>query len=687
VTEVCSSRYMEAANHVGMRRFLTPDELAFVGRRREMRIFESAIQGVQVKPLWVWGPRRMGKTSLSHALYCSQAAKIVRISCDEYDWQGIDDFGELIGKEVHSQLGMQLNGSGKSCIKEIGKQSANNNRILLVLDEFDRFAVNLEMDEQAFLRATLQKYPYLGILFISRQRPEQLLQDYSEDNSRLLGVCGIIRMPMLEIIDILTLAKRLGTICEEDLPAWLSTWVYESVGGYPVCVQALIHEFLIMASHLGRFPSEEEFDEGSYAVRDSVNSDLTGLWSDLPRAVRTLLLTPSEEVPDKIIREFKAMGLWVASRPVRPAWLLEFGTELNRTEEGHSVELIGLAEALNNGIQDCNYLALRKCKTQAFQVTQEVFKIFEIARPIKNTVHLNDRINTLYKLCVESVSFNLIKNDEDRCLIPQAAVSAYTKSDGFQILLEWTNFTSYDLSHASESEESSKRYKDIGQIFSRYLGPGHCKPTGKDECNIIYRGILVDIVQSVKMLQEDLQQLVQLNEEDYRGPGTGQMKDLDMSVSLRKIIEGGESDKVEFKSTLRINLHTGSKDSKIELAVIRTIAAFLNSNGGILAIGFADDRTPLGIAADRFENEDKMNLHLVKLIKDCIGPPMMRFIHASFEDFDSHRVMVIKCSRTKTPAFVKDGNIEHFYIRTGPSTTELTTSQTHEYIKQREVDR
>ena len=36
-----------------------------------------------------------------------------------------------------------------------------------------------------------------------------------------------------------------------------------------------------------------------------------------------------------------------------------------------------------------------------------------------------------------------------------------------------------------------------------------------------------------------------------------------------------------------------------------------------------------------------------------------------------------------SPTFVKDGDIERFYIRTGPSTTELRASQTTDYIKQR----
>jgi predicted HTH transcriptional regulator len=134
---------------------------------------------------------------------------------------------------------------------------------------------------------------------------------------------------------------------------------------------------------------------------------------------------------------------------------------------------------------------------------------------------------------------------------------------------------------------------------------------------------------------------------------------------------------------LRVNLHIGNKDPRIELSVLKTIAGFLNTNGGILTIGVSDDGVSLGLEADGFENEDKMSLHLVNLIKDRMGPTVMQFIHARFEDYDSSRVMVIECSKAKMPVFVKDGNIERFYIRTGPSTTELSASQTQEYVKQR----
>lgn len=152
---------------------------------------------------------------------------------------------------------------------------------------------------------------------------------------------------------------------------------------------------------------------------------------------------------------------------------------------------------------------------------------------------------------------------------------------------------------------------------------------------------------------------------------------------LSDIIHNGESEVIEFKSTLRTNLHTSEKDQRIEHSVLKTIAGFLNSDGGTLIIGMSDDGTPLGIEADNFSNEDKMNLHLVNLVKTRIGPEFMRYIHPHFENLEDVRVLIVKTDKSFTPVYLKDNNTEKFYIRTGPSTTELTASQIQSYIKNR----
>ena len=49
---------------------------------------------------------------------------------------------------------------------------------------------------------------------------------------------------------------------------------------------------------------------------------------------------------------------------------------------------------------------------------------------------------------------------------------------------------------------------------------------------------------------------------------------------VRSLIKAGESRVVEFKSTARRNLHTGAPDEAVTWAVVKTIAAFMNTHGG-----------------------------------------------------------------------------------------------------------
>lgn len=163
----------------------------------------------------------------------------------------------------------------------------------------------------------------------------------------------------------------------------------------------------------------------------------------------------------------------------------------------------------------------------------------------------------------------------------------------------------------------------------------------------------------------------------------GTLVDDTEAVPVEDLIHSGESSDVEFKSTLRINLHTNVADPRMELGCLKTIAGFLNANGGVLIVGVTDDAESLGICADKFPNEDKMNLHLVNLMRDRIGPQFMAYVHPRFEDYDGARILVVECRKSKSPVFVRDGKQEHFFIRTGAATTELSASQTQDYIKHR----
>lgn len=152
-------------------------------------------------------------------------------------------------------------------------------------------------------------------------------------------------------------------------------------------------------------------------------------------------------------------------------------------------------------------------------------------------------------------------------------------------------------------------------------------------------------------------------------------------LDIAALVAGGESDAVEFKSTLRVNLHTGNPDPRMEHTALKTLAGFLNSRGGTLIIGVADDGTPVGIERDNFPSEDAMSLHLVNIIKTRMEPQTMAALQIHYDDYEDSRVMVVECRRSPIPVYLIDGNEESFFIRTGPSTTQLSISQAHDYIK------
>lgn len=148
-------------------------------------------------------------------------------------------------------------------------------------------------------------------------------------------------------------------------------------------------------------------------------------------------------------------------------------------------------------------------------------------------------------------------------------------------------------------------------------------------------------------------------------------------------IQEGETKHREFKSTLRWNLHTKQNDPRITHSALKTIAAFQNTEGGTLYIGVADDGQILGIEPDGFASEDKFLLHLNNVMKDWMGPSAASRIDAHVWTIAGKTVCRIECSKSPSPVFLKFQGKAAFYVRTGPSTEEMSLSEMHRYVGER----
>jgi len=156
-----------------------------------------------------------------------------------------------------------------------------------------------------------------------------------------------------------------------------------------------------------------------------------------------------------------------------------------------------------------------------------------------------------------------------------------------------------------------------------------------------------------------------------------------------ELLKQHESKTLEFKSTLRWNLREDRKDPTVVThAVLKTIAAFLNTDGGDLLIGVADDKTIIGIEADRFDNEDKFLLHLSHVIGAALGDRSGTLVDAKMEAIQGKTVCLVICQRSPEPVFFKRKGIEEheegdFYVRSGPQTVKLDPENSEKYIQTR----
>jgi hypothetical protein len=164
-------------------------------------------------------------------------------------------------------------------------------------------------------------------------------------------------------------------------------------------------------------------------------------------------------------------------------------------------------------------------------------------------------------------------------------------------------------------------------------------------------------------------------------------------VSLEDMIAEGESDELEFKSTLRWDVKEGAVNKKLEEVIMKTVAAFANSQGGTLLIGVSDDGDVLGLEPDYQSlggvDCDKFELHLRNLLNQQFGNGFVTSkVVIKFHEVKEKEVCQIQTAPVKEPVIlkVKDKNgqtAEKFYARSGNSSQEIPLSEMNAYIKER----
>lgn len=166
------------------------------------------------------------------------------------------------------------------------------------------------------------------------------------------------------------------------------------------------------------------------------------------------------------------------------------------------------------------------------------------------------------------------------------------------------------------------------------------------------------------------------------------MRPVRKRATFDELVEAGESDTVEFKSSARCNMHTGKRDDRMEHVVAKTVAAFMNSHGGTLLLGVADDGERLGLAPDfgtlKTPDADRFELWLRDHLSTSFGRTAAAYPVVEFEPVpDGTDLMCrVSCPPAPQPVYLRPskGSGTEFWVRVGNSTRLLDVHEAIDYV-------
>ncbi|MBO1347546.1 MAG: putative DNA binding domain-containing protein [Hormoscilla sp. GUM202] len=152
---------------------------------------------------------------------------------------------------------------------------------------------------------------------------------------------------------------------------------------------------------------------------------------------------------------------------------------------------------------------------------------------------------------------------------------------------------------------------------------------------------------------------------------------------ISELVKFPESSRLEFKSTYQWDVRQNCKNKDLKFSVLKTIAAFLNSEGGTLIIGVEDDGNIFGLEKDfsvmSKGNPDRFERDVMQLIKENIGAKFTQFVTVRFERVEGKDICAVEV-RKSAPAFMKGKNGIEFYIRSGNASEPLDVKNLNDYL-------
>lgn len=170
---------------------------------------------------------------------------------------------------------------------------------------------------------------------------------------------------------------------------------------------------------------------------------------------------------------------------------------------------------------------------------------------------------------------------------------------------------------------------------------------------------------------------------------------------LRQIIKKGgalaaarrlppEGPRVEYKASFEWDPRRGQKSADMRFGTLRTVAAFLNSDGGVLYLGVDDQGVPVGLEGDLALIEDASPCdvfegRLREFVKNSFDPLPLNNVAVTFDEMEGKIVCTVSVSPAPGVTYLvhKDASgqrQESVFVRDGNRTIELKGRDRDQFV-------
>lgn len=151
-----------------------------------------------------------------------------------------------------------------------------------------------------------------------------------------------------------------------------------------------------------------------------------------------------------------------------------------------------------------------------------------------------------------------------------------------------------------------------------------------------------------------------------------------------RLVGEAEHERLERKATFRWDLKTEAVNRALEKAAMKTVAAFMNGQGGQLLLGIGDDGSAIGLERDiqtlARRSMDGFQTHFFNVLAAMIGNDARPLVALRPFVHDGKACALVTVAPAPRPMYLADEGKEEFFVRAGNGTTALKMSDAHAYI-------